>query len=236
MNWTRVPILRGITEITPLLDLIDSNPSVYILGGYARYCASPKKDPYPAQDVDLFFKDEEAFDDTLAEIYKKGFKTKAENEQAITLMYERDAEDEAFDPAWANMPTLQLVRPQSTGAIVTEGEKETILDNFDFTVTRAALVSDRQEALVDERFLEDEENNFLFLRNIHCPISSTLRAIKYGRKGYWMNTRQCLKLFVDWMERDEEYRGRIIELIQETDPDDLTQEDIEELEALMRVD
>jgi len=71
------------------------------------------------------------------------------------------------------------------GAVVTIGTLEDILDNFDFTVVRAAILN-RHEVMVDRDFMADEGNRRLVFKNIHCPVSSLLRALKYARKGYYM--------------------------------------------------
>jgi len=51
--YATVPVLRGFTEIELLWSLAQEHGAV-ICGGYARYCASPRKNPVPATDVDLF--------------------------------------------------------------------------------------------------------------------------------------------------------------------------------------
>lgn len=53
MDWTEVPVYRGITEIEPLLEVVLEREDTFILGGYARYCCSPRYNPHEAQDGDL---------------------------------------------------------------------------------------------------------------------------------------------------------------------------------------
>jgi hypothetical protein len=108
---------------------------------------------------------------------------------------------------------------------------ETILENFDFTVVRIGL-SNPEVALADADFMHDEEKHQLRIKNIHCPISSTYRVMKYRSKGYWPPTLEILKLFFDWDERDEEYKMNIFQFFQKEDP---TKEEIDEMERLMRV-
>jgi hypothetical protein len=72
------------------------------------------------------------------------------------------------------------------------------------------------------------------------------RLIKYTKRGYWVTPREVLKLFVDWENRDDEYRLKIVELFKKSesfDPDapdeskgGLSKEEIDELEELMRID
>lgn len=100
------------------------------------------------------------------------------------------------------------------------------------------------DVMVDDQFEDDELHGLLRLKNIHCPISSLLRCCKYARKGYFLCPAEALKLFIDWTERGEEYRTRMIELFSESskgkvskdNPDGMTQEEIDELESLLRID
>jgi len=56
------------------------------------------------------------------------------------------------------------------------------------------------------------------------------------KKGYWLPTGQALMLFIDWMERPEEYLQKIIDYMRTAETAGLTQTQIDHLEALMRVD
>jgi hypothetical protein len=141
------------------------------------------------------------------------------------------------------MPTPQIIKPVIEGKIVSVGTIEEILDNFDFTIVRAAIISPT-EVMVDDDFENDETHGVLRLKNIHCPISSLLRCCKYARKGYFLRPIQALKLFQDWTQRGPDYQQRIVELFiesnkgkkSEENPDGMTQEEIDELETLLRID
>lgn len=116
------------------------------------------------------------------------------------------------------------------------GSKEEVLSNFDFTVVRAAILSPNT-VLVDADFMHDEENKILRLKNIHCPISSTLRCMKYAAKGYWLPPIQALSLFLDWDNRSDDYRRELAEYLAKANGGEgLTQEEIDHLEELMRID
>lgn len=238
MAFTRVPLLRGFTEIKVLFELCEQFGAT-ICGGYARYAASPKPTDkvVRAGDVDLFPHNMEASAKLLEALKSMGFTVQHENDVSITMHAPKEA------TAIRHMPTPQIIKPVVQGAIVTLGTVEEILANFDFTIVRAAIVSPT-EVVVDTDFLEDETNNILRLVNIHCPISSTLRCCKYARKGYWMRPSEALKLFLDWNNRGEVYQSRMIELFTQShlgkrsadNPDGMTQADIDELESLLRVD
>jgi hypothetical protein len=133
---------------------------------------------------------------------------------------------------------IQVIKPVIQGAIVTVGTMEEILNNFDFTIVRAGLVSPEQ-GIADSDFLEHDKAWKLVFKNIHCPISSTFRAIKYSKKGYWMGLSESVKLFLDWNERGEEYQAKLLDLIgkmKTPEGEEPNKEDIEELEKLMNVD
>merc|ERR1712228_433144 len=53
----------------------------------------------------------------------------------------------------------------------------------------------------DSQFLHDELKMRLVVRHIVCPISSCVRISKYESKGYSIQTRERVKLFVEWSRR-----------------------------------
>jgi hypothetical protein len=234
-----IPIRRGFTEIAPLYDLALKNNCI-ICGGYARYCASPLPTAKVkiASDVDLFPKSEEACNILLTDLKAVGYEIKYENHICYTL-----APTETAKVKLQYIPTPQIIKPVVEGKIVTVGTVEELLDNFDFTIVRAAILSPTT-VLVDEDFEQDEIHHILRLKNIHCPISSLLRCCKYARKGYFMRPAEALKLFNDWTARGEDYQKRLNELFAEStkgkvsdeNPNGITQKEIDELEALLRID
>jgi hypothetical protein len=60
--------------------------------------------------------------------------------------------------------------------------------------------------------------------------------MKYARKGYYMRPIESMKLFQDWQNRPEEYRQRIIQLFGDGKMGSLSKQEVDELEALLRVD
>lgn len=234
-----IPLKRGFTEIAPFYDLCQQHGAV-ICGGYARYCASPRPTPkvVPADDCDIFPLSEDATTYLQADLAAMGYEVRHENHVSITM---RPTDAKKDELAW--LPTPQIIKPVVEGRIVTTGTTDVILENFDFTIVRAAIISPT-ECMVDEDFESDELHGVLRLKNIHCPISSLLRCCKYARKGYFLRPFEALKLFADWEARDEDYRLRIQELFtrstfgekDDEHPDGMTQEEIDELEALLRID
>lgn len=231
-GFEKVPVLRGMTEIEPIFTMVMHLEGV-ICGGYVRYMCSPALSVHKAGDVDIYFPEEREYLE-FKEWMESEHKMKPKHENAISLTYSRMTSD-AGHPLF-RCPVLQIIKPTEEGAIVAKGSIEKIISNFDFTVVRAGLLS-KITALVDADFMHDERLKILRLKNIHCPISSTLRCMKYARKGYWLPPMQALSLFLDWENRDDEYRSRLKEFLMMANAGEgFTKKEIDELEAMMRVD
>jgi len=233
-GWVQIPVMRGMIEVEPIMDLLDKYGG-RIIGGYARFCCSPNEQPRKAQDVDIFpiGANQEQSEAVFAALSKAftdaGLKLRHENN--VSISYEV-----ATEPPFNRCTTIQLIKPVLEGAVVTRGTVEEVLNSFDFTVVRCCLNPDRKTATAWASFLNDEEKHKLRILNIHCPISSLLRVMKYGRKGYYMRPVEALKLFRDWEDRSPEYKERMIALFEQGTFGKLSQVEIDELEALLRVD
>jgi len=241
--FRELEVRRGLKEIKPILCI----PTIYIgkafvCGGYVRYCLSPRNNPVKAQDVDIYCRDETAYQELTSYFQSEGFTPRHDNPIALTYLKLNDFK-------WGSVPVIQLIKPIKQGAIVASGTVEEILDNFDFTVIRCALKPKYQYSterktididwigLVDTDFEQDETNKNLKIKKIHCPVSSLLRFMKYGKKGYNARPMQILALFADWDNRTQEYRDNLFNKLDiVTGGDTLTQKEIDELEALMRID
>lgn len=233
-GWVQIPIRRGLYEIEALLDGCDRWGGL-VIGGYARYCCSTAEKPVPAMDVDVF--PVGASDDECDRVYQNwleglkaaGLEPKHENNVSITW----DHKDQ--DP-YNRCPAIQLIKPIKEGAILTRGTVQEVLGNFDFTIVRVALNKDRRTATAWASFPKDEQRKKLRILNIHCPISSLLRCMKYARKGYYMRPIEAMKLFADWEQRTPEYRERIADLFTTGQLGQLSKTEVDELESLLRVD
>ncbi len=232
--WMEVKVLRGVDKIKHILKRVDPF-SGFVVGGYVRWMCSPRVIPIEPQDVDLYFEDQAAFDGCLIAFLDLGYVIRNENPVAVTLEIPKRKTKKRKKLLY--LPVPQLMKPENKGAIVaTSSNMKVILDNFDFTVVRIGLLDDKT-ALADGRFLHDEENLSLVFKNIHCPISSVLRALKYARKGYYMTVSESFKLFLDWDCRSLDYKRTLVErfkIILESG--DLTKEQFEEFETLLRID
>jgi len=233
-GFENVPLRRGFDVMRPLWKILNDVKSqtkqdCFICGGYARFCASPRKKPIEAVDIDVYCETEDVFNVLQKALETSGLEVRHENN--ISLTYEGPEDGE-----YAYMPPIQLIKPMQEARIVSFGDKKTILENFDFTVIRAAILSP-EEVMVDADFMHDEKHTLLRLKNIHCPVSSTLRCMKYSRKGYWLRPFECLKLFIDWTDRPDEYRIKLIEFLRKASENDgLSQVEVDELEAMMRIE
>lgn len=234
VGFETVPLRRGFDVIRPLWNLLEqvkteTQEDCFICGGYARYCASPNRKPKEAADIDVYCETINVFEILKRKLESVGLTIRHENN--ISLTYETPE-----DGDYAYLPAIQLIKPMQEARLVSVGSKQTILENFDFTVIRAAIRSS-SEVIVDADFMHDEKHSLLRLKNIHCPVSSTLRCMKYSRKGYFLRPFECLKLFIDWSERPATYRIKLIEFLQKAQGNDgLSQVEVDELEAMMRID
>jgi len=230
-GFETVKVVRGFTEIKNLFFYLKkSNIACTICGGYVRYMASPLENPIPASDIDIYSETEEDVEKIKQFMHNNNLEIKHENNIFITY------KSLNYTHPWFGCLPIQLIKPIKEGHIVALGDMKTILSNFDFTIIRAGLISETS-VMVDADFVHDEQHKILRIKNIHCPVSSTLRCMKYSKKGYWLPPMQALKLFVDWQERGDDYRNRIVEFLEKANEGNkLSQEDIDELEKLMRID
>ena len=230
-EFVRVKIHRGWLPIRKLHKICVTHEAV-ILGGYVRWMCSTRNNPAPPKDVDIYCPDEDVFKSMREAFAAEELVIKNENDIAI-------AYNKPEHPHWLFCcPQIQLIKPIREGVIVTNGSMEEILKNFDFTVVRIGIDSHISNgALADPDFIEDEKAMRLRIKNIHCPISSMYRVMKYKEKGYFPSTGLILKLFLDWEERPMETKEKIIAFYKKLEEDDksVSKEDIEEMERLMRL-
>lgn len=229
-EFTTVPIVRGFMEISHLYKDVTELGGI-ICGGYVRYCCSPRPNPVPGSDVDIYCKTDEVYD--ALKNWFQMIKLESKHENDICITYKRPKEG-----TYAYAPPIQLIKPIREGKIVANGTMEEILSNFDFSVIRIGILSPTT-AMADKDFLEDEKKMLLRLNNIHCPISSTMRCMKYAKKGYWIRPYEVLKLFSDWESRSDSYRMKVADFLTKSfkgGKDSLTKKEVEELEALLKID
>lgn len=230
-----ISIRRGLNQIKTILNMLE-NKNAFICGGYARYCASPNSGRrlVKAGDVDIYCQDEQTFEEIYQHFKNVGLDVRFDTDVALTYTKTKDKSNPYY-----KCPVIQLIKPINQGAIIATGTMEQILRNFDFTVIRCGIIKqdDEYKVLADVDFWHDEADKILRIKNIHCPISSLLRFMKYGKKGYNARPSQIAKLFADWDARPAEYRLRLLQLFEEGgELGELSPKEIDELEALLRID
>lgn len=228
-GFKKVKVIRGFTEIKPVFEVLKKHDGkAFILGGYVRFMCSPRNKPIKAGDLDIYCKDDATYDALKLE-FDKDLEIQFDSDVAVSYGI---PESGKFQYA----PSIQLIKAINQGAIVANGTMEEILGAFDFSIIRTGLISE-DEALVDADFEHDEQRTLLRIKNIHCPISSTLRCMKYAKKGYFLKPIEVLKLFVDWEDRDGDYRSKITDGLKKmSNGEELSDEDLNALYKLMKID
>jgi len=209
---------------------------VYICGGYVRWMCSTQKEPAEASDIDIYCKDTETYEKLQRLFRRKRLYIKHQNEVSLTYRRPNKPSHELF-----GLKSLQLITPLRKGAIVANGSLTEILSNFDFSIIRIGMDYyswSNGYAWADNDFEKDENTKSLKLKNIHCPISSTFRCVKYMKRGYSLSTGQMVKLFVDWENRDKEYRERVKSFFEDFDNNRrvFRQSEIRDMYSMLMID
>mgnify|MGYP001578541755 CR=1 FL=1 len=222
--FVKTKLIRGFDLIREIFPEI-KNRGGMILGGYARYCASPLRNPVMPGDLDIYCQNQEVFDKIKLFLEDNDFKKQFESDNAITYI--------PNSTKYNYLPDVQLIKALKSGRLVSQGSDEEILSNFDFTITRAAII-DSETILVDKDFIEDETNKKIQIKNIHCPVGSVFRINKYSNKGYLIFPSQVVKLFIDWEGRDQNYRDKLHDFLTDVESGkELSKEEIDQLELLL---
>ena len=186
----RIAPRRGVDEILGLYAAISLRGGV-IAGGYARYMCSPSSVPRPYTDVDIF-----SYNETCYEALEMHFRSS----EGIQIAHTNEIST-TFDvsncPEYKQCPNINLISPKVRKTSVTVGSEVEILDSFDFTVCRAAVISPN-EVLVDDNFLADESKGEIRFHKIRSPIGALFRVIKYVEKGYKLPWDEAFKLMESW--------------------------------------
>jgi len=201
-----LPIIRKKKIVKSIIKYMDGY-AAWVCGGFARYVVSPRIKPAKTDDIDIYCESEAVYESLKAKLNADGFTQKYDNPVAVCFHPKKNYPRELFSKYMVN-----LIKPVVDGHIMTKGTPKEIIANFDFSVTRVALVSDK-DAVVDSNFVQDESDMFLRIGNIHCPISSSLRVAKYYRKGYYTKPMEIVKLFRDWDGRGTEYKEKLLGMI-----------------------
>ena len=237
-------IVRNFAVLTKAFEFIKEAglyDEAFICGGVVRHSCSRRR-PIPAVygDIDIYCRFDEAYN-KLKTVMDGNTNYKIQFENDLSVAYIKNRMNMGIQKP------IQLIKPMREGQVVTTGTMKEILNNFDFTVIRAGVNIEMfalKMAMVDEDFHKHEMQKKLVFKKIHCPISSLHRCIKYGRKGYKLNSKESLKLFLDWEKRPQTYKNEIIEFLAKTfEPTETTGElssqdqlEINRMYRMLRVD
>jgi hypothetical protein len=227
-GFVEVPVYRGFGEIYKLWNDVILHNKCIVLGGYVRYMCSPNLEPVPAGDLDLYCPEQETYEKVLKIFSDYDMTIKHEND--VSISYSKLTIEDHLFPC----PDIQLIKPMAQGVIVTQGNLQEIISNFDFTVIRIGLLSPTT-ALADADFIHDETEKLLRIKNIHCPVSSFYRVMKYRIKGYWPPSSLIVAILQDWNNRDDDYKKEIMEFFEKAEKDKLDKEEIDRMERLLRL-
>lgn len=211
-EYTVMTPIRGITEIAKLIGVVTRCNS-YICGGYARYCVTPSFNPAAASDIDVFSFDEESHEKAIEEFCDTFCYDDAEQGQKETKY------SESFIPSWTEHPELHMVKRiqfiKPSKELVTTGNVMDILQRFDFTVCKAALLSPTTAVVHNGLRMDDQAGILRIPGEIKNPLDAFSRIIKYCKKGYQISPHTMIKVLNAWkLIEDQSKLNAMAELLE----------------------
>jgi len=201
----------------------------FICGGYARIACSPKSNPFPTKDIDIYLLRGEDFERVEKRIEAAKYIKSKENDVSKVYEYVLEGEERKYQ--------LNLIKPLRTGHLHTFGDLDDILQNFDFSIARVGVYLDTYgeiKARGDVDFIEDEMGNWLNVKNIHCPVAEISRIVKYQQKGYKCPLVMIVRCFLDWDSRDATFKDELVRDL--TSGGVLSEDDIKKLYERLYID
>lgn len=198
LDYKKATIWRELDTIKLIFELTKGKG--FIAGGFARYCVSERSNPNCPGDIDVFTGDMGIFTDIFLAFKANPF-LKQRSDTEIETKFEYVFK-EGFKKEVLN---IQLIKPVHISNMNSKGDFISVLTNFDFTISKAAILPNG-EAWVHHQFERDDNEGNLVIEKIHCPISSMKRVIKYTQKGYTIESKELLKLFKDYEMRPSEWK------------------------------
>lgn len=175
--------VNNTLEATALIEEI--SPHAYIAGGYARWAVLNHEGPRPG-DIDIWLRDDklETWEETSLALLTLGYEQRGSTSLSVSWVHK--------NPDY--LP-VQLIKPVARPkAGFTYGDPVDVIAYFDFTCTMAALISPT-EAFIGPLFWEDNRHKILRIQNARSPISTVLRMMKYGAKGFQADRESVARLF-----------------------------------------
>lgn len=200
-QFVTMSVVRGIEELKPLWKVINHS-TAFIAGGYARYCVTKEANPAIANDVDVFCKTVEAYEEHKNKFKELGFVVEHENKWSITYAKQLTAE-------WSKLPKIQLIKPVTTPDGTLYGSVVDVLSAFDFSISRVAFLTETV-ALVDKTFEADDKAKRITICSVTNPVKIVRRLVKYSKKGYFVQNWEIAKIFKKWDELKPEIKTKYL--------------------------
>ncbi len=175
----------------------------FIAGGFARYCLDPAE-PLMAGDIDIFTRNEEEHAAILSSFTEHTLMQRT-HESLIETKWDYKLKTGFKKESYS----IQLINPVRIENMVGYGTIDEVLASFDFTIIKAAIDLADLQTYTHEDFAFDNSVKELIIENIHCPISTMGRVVKYTKKGFSCPNKELLKLFSDYEKRTPEWKELI---------------------------
>jgi hypothetical protein len=201
--------IRGYDYVIPLLaELRNCGVNCFIAGGFARWVLSPNELTPIADDIDIYFYDQESF--SIAKtvlIVNNKFVLNMETDNALTISPPSDT------GIWTPLH-VQLIKPHGKRV----GNIFDVLDTFDLNICQAALQIDQQsdtlQGYASYEFTKGENKQVVKILTCESPLSVLVRCCKYSAKGYRVPAKELLKPLLHWDEQSAEDKAKIKAVIE----------------------
>ena len=129
----------------------------------------------PINDVDLYFKSRDAFDEAVHEAYDNGMWCVECSDRAVTFV--------------SGSSIVQMMHFDWFA------DAAAVFDCFDFTACMGAYDCDAKEFVFHDEFLKHASQRFLrFHSGTRFPFASLLRVLKYQQRGYTIGKGDLLRI------------------------------------------
>ena len=205
--YKEVPTVRGIMEVRHILEMVRGLG--VIAGGYARYCCSTVYAPEMPGDVDIFFPNTKSLSEFRKMLEMKLAKASVVSDSVNAITYKMQN-----DGPFSLCPKVQLIKPKEDleGGVGIYTFICKVMDDFDFTVCQAAIVS-ATTCVVGAAFKNDDDGKRLVFsqtkRNFN-PVKELFRVMHYIQKGYYFNLDDANKFIKGSMRLVFEKYGSIL--------------------------
>lgn len=129
----------------------------------------------PINDVDIYFKDRDGFENAVHKAFDEGFWCVSNTSRAVTFAYGHSI--------------IQLMHFNWFES------SQAIFDSFDFTCCMAAMDCDTKAITMHDDFLKHCSQRFLkFHAGTAFPYGTVARVLKYQKRGYTIGVNEMLRI------------------------------------------